>query len=157
MQALAQSLLEEKKFVIVITSYNNAEWFERNVGCLFTQLNNEGTGLYENYRIIYIDDCSPDGTAELVEKFIISENQQHRVTLIKNKTRKRALANIYYALQLCQPDEIVFNYDGDDWLANDYIFARINENLSKSGHLDHLWAVSKLADGANGLLPTTFG
>lgn len=119
--------LEEKKFVIVITSYNNAEWFDRNIGCLFTQLNNEGTGLYENYRIIFIDDCSPDGTAELVEKFIISNNQQHRVTLIKNKTRKRALANIYYALQLCQPDEIVFNYDGDDWLANDYIFARINE------------------------------
>jgi glycosyltransferase involved in cell wall biosynthesis len=118
---------EEKKFVIVITSYNNAEWFDRNLGCLFTQLNNDGTGLYENYRIIYIDDCSPDGTAELVEKYIISCNQQHRVTLIKNKTRKRAMANLYYALQLCQPDEIVFNYDGDDWLANNTVFALIND------------------------------
>lgn len=121
------STREEKKFVIVITSYNNAEWFERNLGCLFTQLNNEETGLYESYRIIYIDDCSPDGTAELVEKYIISCNQQHRITLIKNKTRKRALANLYYALQLCEPDEIVFNYDGDDWLANNYIFALIND------------------------------
>lgn len=119
--------LEEKKFVIVITSYNNAEWFEKNLGCLFTQLNNDGTNLYENYRVIYVDDCSPDGTAELVEKYIIACNQQHRVTLIKNKTRKRAMANLYYALQLCQPDEIVFNYDGDDWLADDYIFAHINE------------------------------
>lgn len=125
--SISAKAIEEKKFVIVITSYNNAEWFERNLGCLFTQINNEGTGLYENYRIIYVDDCSPDGTAELVEKYIIACNQQHRVTLIKNKTRKRALANLYYALQLCQPDEIVFNYDGDDWLANDHIFAKINE------------------------------
>jgi glycosyltransferase involved in cell wall biosynthesis len=124
---LSSIALEEKKFVIVITSYNNAEWFEKNLGCLFTQLNNDGTGLYENYRVIYVDDCSPDGTAELVEKYIIACNQQHRVTLIKNKTRKRAMANLYYALQLCQSDEIVFNYDGDDWLANDNIFARINE------------------------------
>lgn len=125
--SISAKTIEEKRFVIVITSYNNAEWFERNLGCLFTQINNEGIGLYENYRIIYVDDCSPDGTAELVEKYIISCNQQHRVTLIKNKTRKRALANLYYALQLCQPDEIVFNYDGDDWLANDHIFAKINE------------------------------
>lgn len=119
--------MEEKKFVIVITSYNNADWFEKNLGCLFTQLNNDDTGLYENYRVIYVDDCSPDGTAELIEKYIIACNQQHRVTLIKNKTRKRAMANLYYALQLCQSDEIVFNYDGDDWLADDHVFARINE------------------------------
>ena len=56
----------------------------------------------------------------------IACNQQHRVTLIKNKTRKRALANLYYALQLCQPDEIVFNYDGDDWLADNQVFNLIN-------------------------------
>ena len=120
------AVMEEKKLVIVITSYNNAEWFDRNVGCLFTQLNNEGTGLYQNYRVIYVDDCSPDGTAELVEKYISDHGQWHRVTLIKNKTRRRALANLYCALQLCQPDEIVFNYDGDDWLADDNVFARIN-------------------------------
>lgn len=119
--------LDEKKLVIVVTSYNNAEWFDRNLGTLFNQKNEEGTGLYENYRIIYVDDCSPDGTAELVEQYISACNQQHRVTLIKNKTRKRALANLYYALQLCEPDEIVFNYDGDDWLAHDRVFSMINE------------------------------
>ena len=58
---------------------------------------------------------------------LIHCNQQHRVTLIKNKTRKRALAILYYAFQLCEPDEIVFNYDGDDWLADDYVFAMINQ------------------------------
>jgi len=119
--------LVEKKLVIVVTSYNNADWFDRNLGTLFFQKNPDGTGLYENYRIIYVDDCSYDNTAELVEQYVYACNQQHRVTIIKNKTRKRAMANLYYALQLCEPDEIVFNYDGDDWLANDSVFAMINE------------------------------
>ena len=76
--------------------------------------------------MIIVDDASNDGNAEYIEQYIFACNQQHRVTLIKNKTRKRALANLYYALQLCQPDEIVFNYDGDDWLADDQVFNLIN-------------------------------
>jgi glycosyltransferase involved in cell wall biosynthesis len=117
---------EQKKLAIIITSYNNADWFDRNIGMMFCQKNFDGTP-YQNYRIIYIDDCSLDATAELVECYIHNCNQSHRCTLIKNKTRKRALANLYYAIQLCEPDEIVFNMDGDDWLADEFIFAMINQ------------------------------
>lgn len=120
------SAVSEKKLAIIITSYNNAQWFEKNIGMMFAQKNFDGTP-YQNYRIIYIDDCSLDGTSELVECYIMNCNQQHRCTLIKNKERKRALANLYYALQLCEPDEIVFNMDGDDWLADEYVFAKIND------------------------------
>lgn len=117
----------EKKFVIVVTSFNNAEWCVKNLETIFFQTNPDNTGLYQNYRVIVVDDASYDGNAEYIEHYIHSCNQQHRVTLIKNKTRKRALANIYMALQLCEPDEIVFNYDGDDWLADNRVFALINE------------------------------
>lgn len=117
----------EKKLVIIITSYNNAEWFEKNVGMMFAQKKADGSGFYENYRIIYVDDCSLDGTPELVEHYIDACNQKHRVMLLKNRTRKRALANFYVALQHCKPDEIVFNMDGDDWLADEYVFAKIND------------------------------
>ena len=115
----------EKKLAIIITSYNNAEWFEKNIGMMFCQKRYDGTP-YQNYRIIYVDDCSFDGTSELVEYCVNACNQNHRFTLIKNKTRKRALANLYAALQLCEPDEIVFNMDGDDWLADDQVFAMID-------------------------------
>jgi glycosyltransferase involved in cell wall biosynthesis len=92
---------------------------------MFCQKRYDGSP-YQNYRIIYIDDHSLDGTAELVEHYVNECNQKHRVTIVKNKTRKRALANLYLALQMCQPDEIVFNMDGDDWLANDTVFALID-------------------------------
>ncbi len=118
--------LQEKKLVIIITSYNNADWYDKNVGMMFCQKHYDGTP-YENYRIIYVDDCSLDATAELVECYVHNAGQSHRCTLIKNKDRKRALANLYYAIQLCEPDEIVFNWDGDDWAADEFVFAKINE------------------------------
>jgi len=117
----------EKKFVIVITSFNNAEWCVKNLETIFFQKNPDNTGPYQNYRVIIVDDCSLDGNAEYIEQYVYACNQQHRVTLIKNKTRKRALANLYYALQMCEPDAIVYNYDGDDFLANDQVFAQINK------------------------------
>ena len=118
---------QEKKLVIIITTYNNAQWCVKNLETIFFQKNPDNTNLYENYRVIIIDDASLDGNAEFIECYVNNCGQEHRVTLIKNKTRKRALANLYNALQLCEPNEIVFNYDGDDWFADDQVFALINE------------------------------
>lgn len=124
--SIAADAIVEKKFVIVITSFNNAEWCVKNLETIFFQKNPENTGLYQNYRVIIVDDASVDGNAEYIERYVFACNQQHRVTLIKNKTRKRAMANLYFALQMCEPDEIVFNYDGDDWLADDQVFNLVN-------------------------------
>jgi len=110
----------EQHFVIIITSYNNAEWFERNLGSVFSQH-------YSNYDVIYVDDCSSDNTAELVEKYVKERGFADKVTIIKNKSRVRALANLYNAVHLCNDDDIVFNYDGDDWFAHDDVFSMINE------------------------------
>lgn len=118
--------VQEKKLVIVVTSFNNAEWCVKNLETIFFQMNPENSGLYQNYRVIVIDDNSYDGNAEYIEKYIDDCNQRHRVILIKNKVRKRKMANLYYALQLCEPDEIVFDFDGDDFLADNQVFSLIN-------------------------------
>src|SRR5690554_5043795 len=109
--------IPEQKLVIVVTTFNNADWCVKNLEQFFMQKDPDGTWLYENYRIIIVDDNSLDGNAEYIEHYVQTSNQSHRVTLIKNKTRKRNMANLYYALQLCAPNDIVFDFDGDDWLA----------------------------------------
>lgn len=109
----------EKKIVVEIPSYNNREWYKYNLDSVFAQK-------YSNYRIIYTDDCSSDGTGDLVEQYIRLKKQAHRVTLIKNNTRRRSLANHYHAIHLCQDDEIIVNLDGDDWFAHEYVLAYIN-------------------------------
>ncbi len=119
-QYFQRDIIEEKLLVVVIPSYNNSRWYSLNLDSVFDQR-------YTNYRVIYIDDCSPDGTGNLVERYIKEKEQGHRVTLIKNKKRRGALANHYTAGHLCKDHEIILNLDGDDWLKHDKVFAKINE------------------------------
>ncbi len=111
---------QEKKIVVIIPSFNNRDWYQKNLDAVFSQE-------YENYRLIYIDDCSSDGTGDLVARYIKERGVEDRITLIRNKTRKRALANLYYAIHRCDDDEIVLTYDGDDWLAHNRVFSLIND------------------------------
>ncbi|MEX0849109.1 MAG: glycosyltransferase family A protein [Candidatus Dependentiae bacterium] len=116
---------EEKPMVIVIPSYNNAQWYERN-------LNSACFQNYTNYRIIYIDDCSPDGTGSLVKSYIDKHNLHEKVTLICNETNQGAMANHYKAVWMCDDDEIVIHLDGDDWLAHNDVLKRVNQEYQDS-------------------------
>ncbi len=112
---------QEKSFVIVIPSYNNKYWMQRNLDSVFLQN-------YKNFKIIYIDDCSTDKTGFLVEQYIKERSQEHRTTLIKNDVRAGCpLANIYKAVHMCKPDDIIVLLDGDDWFAHNNVLKILNE------------------------------
>ncbi len=117
--------VQEKLIIVVIPSYNNAEWYENNLSSIFMQE-------YENYHIIYIDDYSDDGTADLVEAYINKMEQQDRVTLMRNTEHKGHLYNHIHAISLIPDHAIVVHIDGDDWLRLDEyvrtdIFTMLNE------------------------------
>jgi len=116
---------QEKKIVVIIPSFNNKDWYQKNLDAVFSQK-------YENYRVIYIDDCSSDGTGDLVERYIKERGVENRTILIRNKTRRRALANLYHAIHSCDDDEIILTYDGDDWFANNQVFSLINDIYSEN-------------------------
>ena len=121
--AIDEKPIDEKPMVIVITSFNNKAWYIRNLDSVFSQQ-------YTNYRIIYLDDCSEDGTGYLVENYIKQKGQDNRVTLIKNTHRKRALANHYRAIHMCKDDEIILHLDGDDWFTHNMVLSLINETYN---------------------------
>ena len=118
------SSIEEKPIVVITASYNNKEIYKKNLLSLFSQE-------YDNWRLIYIDDCSTDGTADLVESFVHHYQQEERVTLIRNATRKKQLYNQYYAIHNCPKDAIIIILDGDDWLAHPLVLPYINEIYQK--------------------------
>lgn len=101
----------EKSFVVLIPSYNNSKWFERNLDSILTQS-------YKNFRVIYIDDASPDGTGQLVQDYIEQYGHTDKVTLVRNKKRLGALANFYQGAWMCAPEEIIVLLDGDDWVSH---------------------------------------
>ncbi|MCX5922438.1 MAG: glycosyltransferase [Candidatus Dependentiae bacterium] len=110
----------ERSIVVVIASYKNQAWYKQNLDSIFTQN-------YHNYKLIYIDDCSPDGTGDLVEHYVAEKGQTDRVTVIKNSTRVGALANYYTAIHMCKDNAIVVQVDGDDFLAHPTVLAKIND------------------------------
>lgn len=115
--------MTEKKITIIIPSFQNVLWYERNLSSVFGQD-------YDNYKVIYTEDYSGDATADLAEKFIQKSDQQHRTTFIRNSERKGALHNLYDMIHSCENDSIILTVDGDDWLYHSGVLKRINEEYS---------------------------
>lgn len=114
---------EDTHFVVVIPSYNNKQWYEKNLDSLLKQT-------YRNYDVVYIDDCSSDGTGNLVRTYVEAHRAQEFVTLIKNKKRVGALANIYNIVHACKNSDVIILLDGDDWLAHENVLLKLNELYS---------------------------
>ena len=110
----------QKPMVIVVPSYNNKDWYKKNLDSVFMQQ-------YDNYRVIYINDASTDNTGKLVEEHVKKNNQNHRFTIIHNKKNVGAMANHYRANHMCQDNEIIVHLDGDDWFKHEYALQRINK------------------------------
>jgi len=111
------------KFVVVIASYNNKDWYKRNLDSVFSQD-------YPYYKVIYADDCSSDGTADLVEQYLKNHPLQDRVKLVRNKKRLYHLGNRYWTNQLVPDDRIIVELDGDDWFSDSTVLSYLNKVYS---------------------------
>ena len=109
----------EKPITVIVPSYNNSQWCKKNLESIFSQN-------YENYQVIYIDDCSTDNTAEVAKKIFTDSGKFEKVKLIENKKRVGATANRYAGSMMAEDDSIVLVVDGDDWLAHSQVFKKIN-------------------------------
>ena len=111
--------IDQKPIVVIIPSYNNRNYYQKNLDSIIAQN-------YDNYHVIYIDDLSQDRTGALVRSYIEKRRLSHRITLIENKQRQGTLANLYNAIHACPDNAIIITVDGDDWLHNSEVFNIIN-------------------------------
>lgn len=119
----------ETPLVILICSYNNEPWIEKNLDSVFCQQ-------YENFRVIIVDDASTDKTLQKYKEYIHNHNLEKKVTLIHNKQRCKKLKNVYLAIhEHCHDDEVVVQVDGDDFLNNPHVFERIDYEYQDP----HVW------------------
>jgi len=75
--------------------------------------------------MIIIDDCSTDGTGELIKNYIAEHNLYEKITLICNEVRCGASENFYKVISECDNETVIVMYDGDDWFAHDKALERI--------------------------------
>jgi glycosyltransferase involved in cell wall biosynthesis len=111
---------EQKAFVIVVPSYNNAKWYDKNLASIEEQE-------YDNYRVIYIDDNSNDGMSEKVQAWIERSPIKEKIEYIRNPVNRGAMYNHYVAIHDCKDAEIIVHLDGDDWLSHPHVLKRLNE------------------------------
>ena len=121
-------ITEEKPFVIIVPSFNNAPYLEKTLQSIFSQK-------YENYKVIYIDDHSFDDSFQKAEYWIGQLDRKKRTTLIQNPSNLGATANFYTAAQLCQNHEILVLLDGDDCLAHEEVLSLLNRAYANP----HTW------------------
>ena len=107
-----------KKIVVIVPSYKNEAWCIKNMSSVLSQN-------YDNFRVIYMDDCSPDNTFSLVGGLVNKHNASDKVQLIKNEVRLGAMENLYNMIHPCEDDEIVVTLDGDDWFAHHDVLSKI--------------------------------
>jgi len=108
-----------KSFVVVIPSFNNARWCQRNLESVLNQA-------YPLFRVVYVDDASTDGTPDLVAEYLAETATEHRVIFHRNSSRVGPVANIDRAVRSCDPNAIVVLVDGDDFLAHPQVLTRLN-------------------------------
>ena len=117
--------IEKKPIVVVIPSYKNKKWYRKNLKSVLSQE-------YSNYSVIYTDDCSPDYTGSLVNRFLKRHDHEHKVTLIRNPKRLGALHNLYNMIHMCDDNAIIVTLDGDDWFPDNQVLKRLNKVYSSS-------------------------
>lgn len=121
--------IPEKKIVVVIPSYNNPLEITRQ--CLESVLKQN----YENFNIIFSDDCSPQPNIEHIHTTLIGEiDKKNKIIYHRNQERLGPIGNQWQAFQSINPNNIednnqivVATLDGDDIFLQPNVLKKINE------------------------------
>lgn len=107
----------------IVTSYNYEKYILKTLESIKAQT-------YKNFEIIVVDDCSSDNSCEIIEDFI-SDNQDLKITLIKNETNQGQLASMIRGLENAKGQFISF-IDSDDILLPEYAQSHIRVHMETS-------------------------
>ena len=111
--------MKNNEIVIIVPFYNPGEFLDKCIATVMSQR-------YDNYKIVFIDDCSTDGSYDKLP------HDSEKVIIIKNDTRKTALENIHNAImEYCDKDDIVVLLDGDDWFPNKKVLKYVDEQYKE--------------------------
>lgn len=159
----------KNKIKVIIPFYNPGDFLDMCVSSVLTQD-------YDNYEVLFIDDCSTDGSFQKIPGCIFKtdENNQpirdengemiilekhpllektkcQNVVAWKASSRATALPNIHNGIvNFCtDPDDIILIVYGDDWVVGKSTLSKINETYNKTDCL-LTYGSCKLSDGKRG-------
>ena len=109
-----------RPFVLFVTARNQGAHIEKTLRSIFMQN-------YDNFRLVYIDDASTDGSFALVRDLVYEWGYLERVTLLQNDAPLGDLANLARAVSNSLDDEIIVPIGAEGYLAHEWVLQRLNQ------------------------------
>ena len=98
----------EKKVSIVLPTYNGERYLAQSIESVLTQT-------YENLELIIVDDCSTDGTPEIVRRFA---ERDGRVQVIRNAENQKLPRSLNIGFRQAAGDLLTWTSDDNFYEGN---------------------------------------
>lgn len=106
---------KNNRFTVLIPNYNNARYLEKCINSILSQT-------YTDYEIIFVDDMSTDNSVDIANKLL----KDHKVIVNKQKRYNGGTRNVGI---LEADSDYTICLDSDDWLKDNKVLDRINNEL----------------------------
>ena len=108
------------KVSVIIPVYNVEQYLSRSLDSIISQT-------YKNLEIICINDCSTDGSAEVLEQY---RELDERIMVYNNTEKQTASYSRNLGIEKSTGKYIMF-VDGDDYIASNYVESMVKHISSK--------------------------
>ena len=98
---------------VIVPVYNVAEYIEKCARSVFEQT-------LDNLEILFVDDCSPDNSVDIIEKTLEEYPQRKSVTRIIHTSANAGQAGVRRRGIIEATGDYIIHLDGDDWVDVDY-------------------------------------
>ncbi len=113
------------RFIIIVGSYNNAQWVPNNIGSILAQD-------YHDYLVYYFDDASTDNTFELVKERVKNDPRFELFPVTKRHYKTWFFSNLNHTMGKIEDNDILVFLDGDDMLFAENVLGYLNEVYNKT-------------------------
>ena len=112
--------MRETQFVFLTPAYNCKDKIKQTMMSIFSQS-------YDNWRAVFVDDMSTDGTGDYIIDIAKQFGYEKRVSLVTRKEKYGEVRNTIEELKYIAPQEVVVRLDGGDWLTENDTLHFLNE------------------------------
>jgi len=98
---------------VIVPVYNVSAYIEKCASSLFEQT-------LENLEILFVDDCSPDNSVEIIKKTLEKFKNRNSLTRIIRMPTNTGQAGVRRQGIIEAKGQYVIHLDGDDWVDTDY-------------------------------------
>ena len=113
---------ENYKVSILTPVYNVSNYIERCARSLFEQT-------YDNLEFIFVDDCTPDNSIEILSRVIKDYPQRKEQIKIMHNPHNMGAAAVRNLLSKLATGKFTLSVDADDWIEKDTVEKLVNKQI----------------------------